>query len=230
MARKDPARAVIDPKDRLGFKTEFIHRTQSAILDEELSRSPRAERALDFGCGNGRLTSLLARHAAHVVGVDSSEVFLASARAAAIPGRVEFVHYDGARLPFPPESFDLCLSVGVLQHIIRDAAHLPVIKELARTMKPGGRLVSIEQVRQRFGAAWRPRPSEYVEALESCGLRHLRSGAIRNGRDVLINVLALGLVPRSAFGLTARVEGLLARRTLAMPWTNYRDVLMVYEK
>jgi SAM-dependent methyltransferase len=88
---------------------------------EQLVPGFRPVRALDFGCGVGRVTLPLARVAASVVGVDVSEAMLAEARRNAERqglANVTFVPSDDAlsRVAGP---FDLVHSHIVFQHIPR---------------------------------------------------------------------------------------------------------------
>ena len=100
---------------------------------------PKLDRALDFGCGIGRLTQALARHFAKVVGVDIAESMVAGARAANRHGdRVEYVHNARPDLRvFGDNSFDFVLTLIVLQHMRPDysAAYL---REFLRVLRPGG--------------------------------------------------------------------------------------------
>src|SRR4051794_35962908 len=66
--------SALDPADRTGRKNLYIDRLQRRalrkILDDLVaSRGSMFDRALDFGCGGGRLTSELRRYARDVYGV-----------------------------------------------------------------------------------------------------------------------------------------------------------------
>ena len=98
-------------------------------------------RALDFGCGNGSSSRPLARLGARVTGVDISPTLVERARAyeQAEPLGVDYAVSDGNPLPFPDGAFDLAISDMVLM----DVADLPpVLREIGRVLKPGGRFVS----------------------------------------------------------------------------------------
>lgn len=96
------------------------------------------ERALDFGCGVGRLSFALAAHYARVDGVDISKGMLSRATAKNTYGeRVAFVHNESATLPFGDGTFDLVYSNIVLQHMDRKDA-LGFVREFIRVVKPGG--------------------------------------------------------------------------------------------
>ena len=97
----------------------------------------RGEHILDAACGTGRYTAVLRDAGADVVGFDFSEAMLAKARAR-LPD-VAFVQGDLNRpLPFPDGSFDAVLCGQALKHL--PALHAPM-RELARVLRPGGRLV-----------------------------------------------------------------------------------------
>jgi SAM-dependent methyltransferase len=93
-------------------------------------------RALDLGCGDGRLTAELARTDARVTGVDSSQVALERARAS-YPD-VDFMAVSpDAGLPFDDASFDVIVCLNVLQHVA-DTQRL--MSETRRVLAPAGLL------------------------------------------------------------------------------------------
>jgi demethylmenaquinone methyltransferase / 2-methoxy-6-polyprenyl-1,4-benzoquinol methylase len=103
--------------------------------------------ALDVCCGTGDLTLELARRVApggKVVGCDFSEPMLDLARekaAARAASGVRFEWADALQLPYDGERFD-AISVGFG---VRNLADLDRgLREMARVLKPGGRLVILE--------------------------------------------------------------------------------------
>jgi SAM-dependent methyltransferase len=100
------------------------------------------ERAVDVGCGTGALAYALAPLVHEVVGVDSSEEYLAAAREHAPPG-CTFVVGDAAALPFPYGDFDLAGCLRVLHHVRRPEL---VVSELARVTRRGGRILIVDQL------------------------------------------------------------------------------------
>jgi ubiquinone/menaquinone biosynthesis C-methylase UbiE len=97
-------------------------------------------RALDFGCGAGRLTRALSERFEDVVGVDISEPMIAEARR--VNGdTARFVVNTGPGLQgFADASFDLVYTSNVLQHIPDAALIQSYVSELARVLGPGGLL------------------------------------------------------------------------------------------
>ena len=79
------------------------------------------ERALDVGCGTGAFAYALAPLVGEVVGVDSSEEYLASAREHA-PEGCRFVMGNAESLDFPYGDFDLVGCLRVLHHVRRPGA------------------------------------------------------------------------------------------------------------
>lgn len=102
---------------------------------------PRAVgRALDFGCGVGRLTQAMARRFAACVGVDISDEMVRKARELNCYAHCSYFVSAAERLPFEPESFAFVYSNIVLQHMPRGLS-LGYLREFVRVLEPGGVLV-----------------------------------------------------------------------------------------
>ena len=102
-----------------------------------------ARRVLDAGCGSGRLTVALAQAGADVTGVDTnaSQLEVAHGRAAEEGVRLTLLEADfNGGLPLADGSFD-----AVVSRLALMAADDPVatLRELHRTLEPGGRLVTV---------------------------------------------------------------------------------------
>jgi SAM-dependent methyltransferase len=95
---------------------------------------PRPARILDAGCGSGRNMVELAPLGA-VTGVELSKTSVSLAR-----DRLIGVVIDGSVLamPFDPASFDLAVSLDVIEHLDED---LDALRELRRVVAPGGALL-----------------------------------------------------------------------------------------
>jgi SAM-dependent methyltransferase len=89
---------------------------------------------LEDGCGVGMYLHHLSDHVDQIIGLDVELARLKEVKQSATP----VVNAVGEFLPFPADLFSLVLSHEVLEHVSDDRA---VIKEIVRTLKPGGRLV-----------------------------------------------------------------------------------------
>jgi trans-aconitate 2-methyltransferase len=98
------------------------------------------DRVLDIGCGDGRITSVIASLVpnGHVVGIDSSAEMITHATAAtrSIPN-LTFQQRDALNLDFS-EEFTAIFSNAVL-HWIRNQAR--VVEQIARALRPSGRVL-----------------------------------------------------------------------------------------
>jgi SAM-dependent methyltransferase len=121
-----------------------------AYLDHETWVRPAADklgdvrgrRVLDFGCGHGMASVVLARRGAVVTGFDLSAGYVAEARRRACANGVAaaFLQADGERLPFADGAFDAVWGNAVLHHLDLGAAG----RELWRVLRPGGVAVFCE--------------------------------------------------------------------------------------
>lgn len=94
-------------------------------------------RALDFGCGAGRLTRALAEHFAEVIGVDISRGMIDRARAYTPEPGVSYLLNVAPNLCRVDPPFDLVYSVITLQHIEQESqGHY--IAEFVRLLSPEG--------------------------------------------------------------------------------------------
>ena len=97
---------------------------------------------VDFGCGNGAQSLLLAEYCARVTGVDINPDFLAAfARGIAAGGlgeRIAGVPLAGGQIPLADATADVVTSFTVLEHVPDEQAALA---EMYRVLKPGGRLI-----------------------------------------------------------------------------------------
>ena len=109
---------------------------------ERLAPSLQKRRALDFGCGIGRLAQAVAAHFDVVIGVDVADSMIARAREHnSTPERCQFeVNRNPHLRRFAGGTFDLVYSRLVLQHIPPRLMQR-YIEELVRVLAPGGLLV-----------------------------------------------------------------------------------------
>lgn len=181
LGKLDPLWAVLsDPARQFGRwdQSEFF-RTGEELIERVLATAARyglpagRRRALDFGCGVGRLTRALARHFDDCCGVDISEEMIRQARElnSSVPNCSFMVNAGSDLRVFPSGSFDCVVSILVLQHLPRRDWILSVISEFLRVLNDGGllafQLPSFVPLRNRL----QPRRRAY-QVLRTVGFDH----------------------------------------------------------
>ena len=123
----------------------FLSPGGSASLEWMMEGADLADcRVLDFGCGAGGPTCLLASrfNAKRVVGIDIGAYQVERAREAAmqqgLSDKMSFQQVEGDQLPFEVDSFDAVFSKDVIVHIENKAG---LFAEMIRILRPGGRLI-----------------------------------------------------------------------------------------
>ena len=114
-------------------------------LELELKRLPAStpvasRRALEIGCGPGRLMRPMSRHFGEIHGVDVSDEMIRNAKEKlrSVPN-AHAHHASGADLAqFPAEHFDFVYSYAVFQHIPSSEVVFSYLRETVRVLKPGG--------------------------------------------------------------------------------------------
>jgi SAM-dependent methyltransferase len=157
------------------------------------------EQVLDVGCGRGLFLVAAARRldkGGRAVGVDlwqaedlagnSPDATLANARLEGVADRVDVKTGDARQLPFPDASFDTVVSSVALHNIYDEPGRRQAIREIARVLKPGGRLLIVdirhtheyadELRRTGCDAVARRGPLSYLATL--CTFGSLRSGVV----------------------------------------------------
>ncbi|MCE0536199.1 methyltransferase domain-containing protein [Kineosporia rhizophila] len=176
-----------DESDPSSF-TEASARLTELVLQR--LRPADGSSVLDVGCGNGTPALRVGETTgARLTGITVSEeqIGRASRRAekAGLAGRLRFQRADATALPFPADSFDHAFALESVQHMDRLAA----LREMARVVRPGGRIVLTDLFRRApappqgppvmdaLVPMWRMSPpitlDEYPGLLEQAGLELL---------------------------------------------------------
>lgn len=103
---------------------------------------------LDYACGDGRFGIFLAlKGAKNVYGFDLSKSGVMTARqkilANSLTTKASYQVMDASSLAYKAESFDLCVGVGALHHVIK---YDNIATELHRILKKGGKAIFIENL------------------------------------------------------------------------------------
>ncbi len=146
-------------EDRQALNERLLEPGQSWFLwSSALASLLPALDVADFGCGTGVLSVAMARWARRVVAIDQSRQALDEAQKRAAREKVrnvQFLEEDLHRLSLPSGKKDLVVLSQSLHHVKTPGA---VLREAARILKPGGRIVVLELmphderwVKQRLG-------------------------------------------------------------------------------
>lgn len=162
VAEKDKAKRVEQVFDRVAGRYDLMNDLMSFGLHRlwkafavSVARIRPGERVLDVASGSGDLARAFAARGAEVWMSDINGPMLARGRDRMLDaGRMApAVRCDAERLPFGDARFD-CVSVGFgLRNMTRKEAALA---EMARVLKPGGRLLVLE-----FSRVWKPLQKPY---------------------------------------------------------------------
>lgn len=137
--------------DRYDFITVFLSFGRDRAWKRRLVREAqltRSDTVLDLACGTGDIAFEAARCGARVVGLDITTrmIELASAKSEARGGIANFLVGDMMALPFEAAAID-AVTTG---YGLRNVPNLPdAIGEIARVLRPGGRLLSLDFNRPR---------------------------------------------------------------------------------
>jgi ubiquinone/menaquinone biosynthesis C-methylase UbiE len=128
-----------------GWLGRLHHEISDRTADLALAQAPAPHRVLDVGCGTGYLLRQLAARAPDAVelaGLDAAAEMVRVARESADDPRIRFQAGTAEHLPEPDGAFDLVVSTTSFDHWADQEAGL---RECARVMAPGGRLVLADQ-------------------------------------------------------------------------------------
>jgi ubiquinone/menaquinone biosynthesis C-methylase UbiE len=134
------------------------------VLFEAVAEA-RPARVLEVGCGEGELAERLIRElGVALVALDQSARMVELARRRGVDARVG----DAQDLPFEDASFDVVVAAWMLYHV---ADLQQCLEELARVLRPGGRLVAVTNYSDHLTEMFATRRSVAVGAAVRGGER-----------------------------------------------------------
>lgn len=123
------------------FQDIRVRQDEWKWLNEHLPDGPID--LLDIGCGNGALLYALRDRINSGIGVDESGGIIERARIKNAENKhVSFQKINGPVLPFPDNSFDAVTSLMSFRYLDWD----PLLAEIKRVMRPGGKFLIIDMV------------------------------------------------------------------------------------
>ncbi len=136
----------------LGIITSLWLRTRARRQMLEAIDWRGDEQVLDVGCGNGCLLIEVAKRptSGRVTGIDlwkpgaadqTAEVASRNPRLEGVADRINIHHLDARAMPFDDQTFDVIVSSLMLHHAGDGPDRERVLREMARVLKPGGRLL-----------------------------------------------------------------------------------------
>jgi ubiquinone/menaquinone biosynthesis C-methylase UbiE len=178
------------------FCDTFLFRGQLRELRQRtanLARIQPGETVLDVGCGTGTLAIEVQRRvgrAGRVAGVDPGTRQIARARSKAARRHLPIDFQIGVieHLAFPDQTFDVVFSTLMMHHLPAGLKRQG-LAEIARVLKPGGRLViaDFKHKKERQGQAARfhaggSRMQDLAALLKEAGFEHLETEEMRPPR------------------------------------------------
>jgi 2-polyprenyl-3-methyl-5-hydroxy-6-metoxy-1,4-benzoquinol methylase len=139
------------------------------LFEESVCRNVRAGGAvLDYGCGPGRISRIIASHGFSVTGIDPSPAMIGHAQSQSLTGlAAKFFVSDDHGASLPENAFDGIVCSSVIEFVSDTRA---LLQQFRRTLKPSGVLVISYANRLslwRRYAAWR-----YAESLPHLEVQH----------------------------------------------------------
>ncbi len=218
--------------DRVRLEEErgvLLSRHDLALFEAMLPDPGPGWLVLEAGAGTGRFTLAALNRGHTVIATDINDSMLALLRqkveALGLTDRCNVREADIFRLDFPDAHFDLAISLHVIPRFLCLEDQRAAIKEVARTLKPGGKLLfNYRNSRSFYAAAYQGHaatPGQIRAILDEAGLRIV----ITRGKW-LLNKKVLSRLPLFAGRALAAVDRGLRRFWTGGAW----DVFVLAEK
>jgi ubiquinone/menaquinone biosynthesis C-methylase UbiE len=135
--------------------TEYLLYLRLNFAYESMTeRFPPNSIILDAGGGEGYGATIISKKAKKVIALDVDEVAVEHGKEKYGSDKIEFVSYDGQKLPFEDGTFDGASSIHVIEHIAADDNY---VSEVHRALKEGARfIVSTPNKKHRLKEGQKP--------------------------------------------------------------------------
>lgn len=162
----------------MNYKLLFpTYRNRYRFIKSALEKYGRFEKGLSLGTGEGDYDAMIAQYCEQLTACDINAADVAFAKA--LNANIQNIDYqveNALELSFADNSFDLLVSVEVIEHVGQPAR---MTKEIARVLKPGG-IAFITFPSQDFPMTYDP-----INRLNK-GQRKIAQGAYAFGHEYLI--------------------------------------------
>ena len=202
------------PDERLiEFKRIEKRRIIFEMIDQYSNDS--IQNFLDVGCGDGRWTSEINDYLkTNSIGIDFSKRAIEFAKL--ISPDIEFKMHEGQDLPFPENTFDLCTTIEVIEHV-EDNFEIKFLKECARVLKPQGLLILTT-------------PSEKLRLTE----HHYRHYTVKRLKELInangFELLSIRGQSLPCYGYTRKIRKVMSRNSIIWKLWKYTHKEVVPDK
>lgn len=225
------------------YSNKKWYTTSAKIKDdlfEMIANMPAGSSFLDLGCGLGGQSLMAAKTGMNVSAIDiSSESVDETRDLLTREGHTDFVAevMDAENLDFPDNSFDLIVCSGVLHHMDVSA----VFPQMARVLKPGGRVIALEalgynpairlyrRLTPKLRTAWEP---DHIITFKEINMARESFDEIKTQNYFLFSVLAAFFHKRSFFKPMLKILSAIDSVILKIPMVKHLSwqIMVIFSK
>ena len=205
--------ADYDARRTVTPSSKGIHGFERDILLWALKYMPQGGRALEVGCGTGRLLTEGLDAGYRIDGVDGSGPMLEQLKAKLPPDQqnIDLILAEAAKIPRDSETYDMVYSIRLLNQTGSVDYALSVVDEMMRLTKPGGYVLAefVNSYRPRIGLGGREtvrlKPSQVAQ-------RGRRAGGevVAHRGAFLLSMQAYRSSPNFLLGLVSAADRVLS--------------------
>jgi ubiquinone/menaquinone biosynthesis C-methylase UbiE len=200
-----------------------------ALFRELLPTPPPGARVLEIGAGTGRFTLPALNTGLNLVAADINESLLTSLRRKiqelGLEARCEVRNENIFELSYPNDTFDLVYTLHVIPRFLELADQRSALLEVARVIKPGGKLLfNYRSTRSFYNLAYSghaTNPDDVASVLRDAGMR-----IVTKRGKWLLNRRLINMVGVTVARGVAVLDRLMQRTAPDYAW----DVFVVAEK